>query len=84
MASNKKNKPIPAPAIAPKQKMFTFTLSEQASNVVIQGLAELPFKLSQGVIASIQRQAQQQLAKEQAAAAPKTPAADPKDKKPEN
>lgn len=47
--------------------MFTFSLTEEESNIVLQGLGELPAKTSLSVINKIQQQAQEQFANSQKA-----------------
>ncbi len=38
-------------------KLYTFKVTEQEANLLIQGLAELPAKVSMNLIAKIQQQA---------------------------
>lgn len=40
---------------------FTFTFTEQEANIILQALAELPFRTSAGVIAKLREQAAQQM-----------------------
>jgi len=44
-------------------KEFNFKVTEQEANIIIQGLAELPAKISMGLIGKIQDQAKKQLEK---------------------
>jgi len=46
-----------------KMKEFNFKVTEQEANIIIQGLAELPAKISMGLIGKIQDQAKKQLEK---------------------
>jgi len=62
-----------------QDRKITITLSEQDWNVVLQGLSELPLKISQPVYGAIMQQAQAQLAPPQKAKADSTTA---KPKKP--
>ncbi len=43
------------------EKTFTISLSENQLNLVAQALGELPFKISQPLIAELQRQLQTQI-----------------------
>ncbi len=43
------------------EKEFKFTLTEAESNLIIQSLSELPFKMVSGLIAKMQAQAAPQI-----------------------
>jgi hypothetical protein len=43
--------------------MLTFELTEQEASLIVQALADLPYKLTVGLIAKLQEQAKPQLAK---------------------
>ena len=43
-----------------EKKTYTFTLTEKEANILMAGLQELQFKLSAGVINSLQTQAKAQ------------------------
>lgn len=42
-------------------KEYTFVFTEEEANIILSGLAELPFKVANGVVAKIQEQAAEQL-----------------------
>ncbi len=60
--------------MAEKEKEFKFTLTENESNLIVQALGELPFKIVGTLIANLQTQAAPQIAAYNAAAAEDKPA----------
>lgn len=43
------------------EKTFTFTLTENEANLVLQALADVPYKISAGLISNLQSQANKQI-----------------------